>query len=159
MLKNKLVIVVISMLIVIGLILAASFFLWNFLEKKNETNDPNVKAQSTVAKVTNKPHTAAEVKELTVIMKDITTNLAAKDKIVVIGFAFELENKKAFEEFNYLDFKIKGIINQTLADLTPEQISGSKGQDNLIAILINKINMVLKEGKLVHINITSFILS
>lgn len=147
------------MLIVIGLILAASFFLWNFLEKKNETNDPNMKAQSTVAKVTNKPHTAAEVKELTVIMKDITTNLAAKDKIVVIGFAFELENKKAFEEFNYLDFKIKGIINQTLADLTPEQISGSKGQDNLIAILINKINMVLKEGKLVHINITSFILS
>ena len=147
------------MLIVIGLILAASFFLWNFLEKKNETNDPNMKAQSTVAKVTNKPHTAAEVKELTVIMKDITTNLAAKDKIVVIGFAFELENKKAFEEFNYLDFKIKGIINQTLADLTPEQISGSKGQDNLTAILINKINAVLKEGKLVHINITSFILS
>jgi flagellar FliL protein len=148
---------IIAILIVITLILTAAFFLWNFLNKDNNTKDPASIAASSVANVTPKVLSAAKKKELTVVMKDITTNLASKGKIIVVGFAFVMENKKAVTEFTDLEVKVKSIINQTLADLTVEQVSGGAGQDTLTSMLMNKINLFMIEGKVTEINIANII--
>lgn len=159
MLKNKVFLIVTSMLIVIALILSASLLLWNFMDKKNqETADPNQKAQSTVANVKDKPKSAKEINALTVEIKEVITNLADKDKIIKAAFSFELENKKTKDEFENLNFKVKNIIFQTLSDYTVDQIKGAKGQDALLASLMNKINTILTEGKLKQIYITDWIL-
>jgi flagellar FliL protein len=155
---KKLLPFIIAILIVITLILTATFFLWNFLDKKNSPTDPAAIAAGSVKNVSPAPPlSAAKKKALTVVMKDITTNLASKGKIIVVGFAFVLENKKALTEFNDLEIKVKSIINQTLADLTVEQVSGAAGQDALTSMLMNKINVIMQEGKVTEINIANYI--
>lgn len=154
--KNKLFMIIIAMLIVITLILVAFFALWNFMEK-SKSSDPHEAAKSSVESVQGKKVTAEEAKANTVIIKDILTNLSDKDRVIKTSFAFELDNKKAKTEFENLDFKMKGIINQTLADMTTEQVQGSKGQENLKAALMNKINAILVEGKLKQVWITDVI--
>jgi len=53
---------------------------------------------------------------------------------------------------------MKAIVIQTLADMTPDQVSGSKGFDNLTSALMNKMNPDLHEGKLNKIMITDFVI-
>jgi flagellar FliL protein len=155
---KKLLPFIIAILIVITLILTATFFLWNYVVKKSDTPvDASTKAVNSVKNVSPKPMTAAQKKAVTVVLKDITTNLATKGKIIVVGFAFVLESKKAMAEFNDSDVKVKSIINQTLADLTVEQVSGAAGQDALTSMLMNKINAFLKVGKVTEINIANII--
>ncbi|WP_248926366.1 flagellar basal body-associated FliL family protein [Paenibacillus hamazuiensis] len=157
MLKSKVFIMVIAILIAITLILTAAFVLWNYMEKS--TQSPQEAAQTSVKEVKPaKKLTADESKENTVIIKDILTNLSGNDKFIKASFAFELENKKAKDEFEKLDFKMKAIIIQTLADMTVEQIQGSKGADQLNAVLMNKMNPLLTQGKLVQIWITDKVL-
>jgi len=54
---------------------------------------------------------------------------------------------------------VNTIIIQTLADLTDDQLAGSKGQDDLTAILINKINAIMTAGKVSQIDFTNFMVS
>jgi flagellar FliL protein len=155
---KKLLPFIISILIVITLILTATFFLWNYVVKKSDTTvDTSTKAANSVKNVSPQPISAAKKKELTVLMKEITTNLATKGKIIVVAFAFVLDSKKAVDEFNNLDVKVNSIINQTLADLTVEQISGAAGYDALTSMLMNKINTILKDGKVTEIDIPKIV--
>lgn len=123
---------------------------------KKESGSPT-DPKSTVESVQGKKLSASEIKDNTFLLKDITTNLSEKDRIVRLSFAFELDSKKARAEFELLDFKVKSIVTATLADYTREQISGSKGQDSLTAALMNKITPILTTGKLKQISITEFI--
>jgi flagellar FliL protein len=154
---KKLLPVMIAVLVVITLILIATYVLWDVIVKKDTPTDPASEAVSSVKNVTPKPPSAAKAKSLTVTLKDITTNLATKNKIIVVGFAFVLENKKAVTEFTDLEIKVKSVINQTLADLTVEQVTGSAGQDALKSMLMNKINAFMEEGKVTEINIPNII--
>jgi flagellar FliL protein len=147
----------IAILIVITLILVATFFLWDVIVKKDTPSDPAAIAASSVKDVKSKPLSPAQIKALTVSLKDITTNLATKNKIIVVGFAFVLDNKKAVTEFTDLEIKVKSVINQTLADLTVEEVTGSEGQDALKAKLMNKINTFMVAGKVTEINIPNII--
>lgn len=146
-----------AMLIVVTLVLIAAVTLLNYVDKKNG----NVSAQTkgSAAPTTDvRRLTPSQVKEQTVIIKELITNLAEKNKIMKASFAFELSNKKAKEEFENYDFKAKGIINQTLADLTVEQVSGGKGQEYLKSLLMTKLNELLSEGKIMTIYITEMII-
>ncbi|MCZ8512363.1 flagellar basal body-associated FliL family protein [Paenibacillus filicis] len=157
MLKSRLFIMVVAILIAITLILTAAFVLWNYMDKGNQSSQEQ--AQNSAKEVkTAKALTPDQVKENTVIMKDILTNLSGNDKFIKVSFAFELENKKAADEFTKLDFKMKAIIVQTLADMTPDQVSGGKGFDTLTSALMNKMNPLLHEGKLKQIWITEKVL-
>lgn len=148
---------VVAILIAITLILTAAFVLWNYMDKGNQSSQEQ--AQNSAKEVkTAKALTPDQVKENTVIMKDILTNLSGNDKFIKVSFAFELENKKAADEFTKLDFKMKAIIVQTLADMTPDQVSGGKGFDTLTSALMNKMNPLLHEGKLKQIWITEKVL-
>ncbi|GIP36819.1 hypothetical protein J31TS4_00990 [Paenibacillus sp. J31TS4] len=154
MLKSKLFQMILAMLIVLTLVLTAALFMWNYMDKKNAAPPA---AANTASAANTKKASATEVKEMTYQMKDIITNLSGKDRIVQIGLAFELSTKKARTEFEQLDFKVRGIVNQTLADMTAEQMAGSKGQANLTSTLISKINPILTEGEVQQIWITNLV--
>lgn len=101
MFKNKMLQWLIMILIAITLIALASFILWDYLEDKNQPTDPSEQAANSVENVKPKKMTAQQMKDATVEIKDITTNLAGKN-YVKVNFAFLLENTKAKEEFELL---------------------------------------------------------
>ncbi len=155
---RKMLPMVIIILVAITLIVIVAFILWNYLEKPVE-DDPNSNAKQTVEKVKAKELSAEEESELTFEVDEILTNLANKD-FIKLKLAFQLNNSDAHHEFELLLPKVKNAIIQTISDLTPEQVQGSKGQDAFLALLINKINTtILKEGKVTEISIVTFILS
>ncbi|MCS7461888.1 flagellar basal body-associated FliL family protein [Paenibacillus doosanensis] len=157
MLKSRVFLLIVAILIAITLILTAAFVLWNYMDKAS--SNPQEQALSSAGEVKPaKKSTPDEAKENTVILKDILTNLAANNRFIKASFAIEMENKKAKEEFEKLDFKMKAIIVQTLADMTPEQVQGSKGFDNLTSVLMNKMNPLLSSGKIKQIWITDSVL-
>jgi flagellar FliL protein len=150
MLKNKMLQWLIMILIAITLIALASFVLWDYLDKRS--NPAGITGNSTES-VQTKRLSAKQIKDQTVEIKDVVTNLMGNDYIK-ISFAFELENSGAKEEFELLQTRVKSIIVQTLVDLTTEQIRGSKGLDLISTTLINKINPILTKGKLTRVDIT-----
>lgn len=157
MLRNKIFLMVVAILIAITLILTAAFVLWTTMD--NSRQDPQTTAHNSVNGVQGgKPVPAEQAKANTVELKEIMTNLAGGQKFIRVSFAFELENKKAKEEFEKLDFKMKAIIIQTLADMTSEQVSGSQGFDALTSALMNKMNPLLQEGKLRQVYITDHVI-
>ncbi|MDR6552811.1 flagellar basal body-associated FliL family protein [Paenibacillus qinlingensis] len=160
MFKNKIFILIVSILIAITLILTAAFVLWNFMEKNNQSSDPAVKAQEAAASVKPaKPASAETVKANTSIIKDVLTNLSGGQNFIKISFAFEMENSKAKSEFDsLLDSAVKGTIVKILGDMTKEQIDGSKGSDSLTSSIMNKLNELMHEGKIKQIWITDKVL-
>ncbi|PZE22446.1 flagellar basal body-associated FliL family protein [Paenibacillus xerothermodurans] len=155
MLKSRVFLLVVAILIAITLILTAAFVLWNYMEKSAGAS-PTQQDQASA----NEAEQASpdETKENTVLIEDVMTNLAANNRFIKASFAIEMENKKAKEEFEKLDFKMKAIIVQTLADTTPEQVQGSKGFDNLTSALMNKMNPLLTSGNIKQIWITASVL-
>ncbi|MCR8642184.1 flagellar basal body-associated FliL family protein [Paenibacillus sp. N1-5-1-14] len=148
--KNRLLSMVIIILISITLILVASFFIWNYMDKSSATET----GVTTETKATKAP-TPKEVKANTVIVKEIATNLMPITSVVRISLAFELENSKTKEDFeNLLDSQVKGTIIRTLNDMTVDQLQGSKGNDNLVSALMNRLNPLLKRGTIKQISIT-----
>ncbi|MFC5448347.1 flagellar basal body-associated FliL family protein [Paenibacillus aestuarii] len=160
MFKNKVFILIVSILIAITLILTAAFVLWNFMEKNSASKESSGQAQSVAANVKpTKAPSAETVKANTSVIKDILTNLSGSQNFIKISFAFEMENNKGKAEFdNLVDSAVKGIIVQTLGDMTKDQIEGSKGSDALTATLMNKLNPELHEGKIKQIWITDKVL-
>lgn len=148
MLKSKVFQIVVAMLIVVTLILTASVLVWNLMDQKN-TQQQSSEVSAAVL--------PSEVKDMTYFMNDIITNLSGSNRIVKVGFAFEMSTLKAREDFEHLDFKVKGIINQTLADLTPDDITGSKGQEKLTSLLADRIDPILTDGSITNIWITELV--
>ncbi|CAG7602986.1 hypothetical protein PAESOLCIP111_00556 [Paenibacillus solanacearum] len=157
MFKSKVFIMVVAILIAITLILTAAFVLLNYMDKSSQNLQEQAQNSAREVKAPKKL-TPDQVKENTTVMKDILTNLAGSSKFVKVSIAFELENKKAKDEFDKLDSKMKAIVVQTLADMTPEQVSGSKGFDNLTSTLMNKMNPFLSLGKLNQILVTDIVI-
>ncbi|ALS21642.1 flagellar basal body-associated FliL family protein [Paenibacillus naphthalenovorans] len=158
MFRSKIFIMVVAVLIAITLILTAAFILWNYMDKANGTLRDQAQQSASEVK-SGKKLTPDEVRDNTFSMKDVLTNLSGgNNKFIKVSFAFELENKKAREEFEKLETQMKAIVIQTLADMTPDQVSGSKGFDNLTSALMNKMNPLLQQGKLNQILITDIVL-
>ncbi|MCJ8010610.1 flagellar basal body-associated FliL family protein [Paenibacillus sp. KQZ6P-2] len=144
----------ITMLLAITLIVVAVVLLTPQMLGKN--NNSNTAAQA----IEGKKLSADELVNVTSEITDIKTNLADQDYIVLMSFAFQLNDKKSKEEFDKIkEFKIKPIIIKTLADTKPDELKGSNGKDNLSAKLINLINKTLTEGRLNQIEITNFVLT
>jgi flagellar FliL protein len=148
---------VIMILVVITLIVVAAFLLWNNLFHDSSQN-PSEQAINSVDTVEGTKMSAKEIKELSVEINDVLTNLSTGE-FIKISFTFVMSNDHGKEEFTLLDFKIKSIIINTLADLTPEEVKGSQGKDYISTTLINEINKILNKGKVREVNITNFVLS
>ena len=97
---------------------------------------------------------------VTSTLTDFRRNLKDPEYLVIINFAFQLDSKKSKENFDkILEIEIKPIISRTLADMTPEDLSGSQGEDALESKLLNLINPVLPKGKLLKVEITDYMIT
>jgi flagellar FliL protein len=149
----------IIIMVAIAMIAVTAFVLWEYVIKDPLPADPADRARASVADVGAKPLSAKEIKERTVMVEGITTNLADINHMIQISFAFQLSSKAAKEEFELLVHSVRAIIIETLADTSPNDIVGSAGQDALIAKLMNAINPILREGVISKLEITDKILT
>lgn len=104
--------------------------------------------------------TADKRVEVTSTLTEYRRNLKDPEYMVIINFAFQLDNKKTKESFDkILDIEVKPIISRTIADLEPSDLSGSQGEDMLESKLLNLINPILPSGKLVKVEITDYLIT
>jgi flagellar protein FliL len=149
----------VSLLLAITLIVIVTFYFWNTLFGV-KPKDPVQATKDAVENVQAKPISADELVKVTSELIDIRTNLADTDYVVQISFSFQFDNEKVKAEFDKIkENQIKPIINRALWVMTPNDMNGTKGKDQLTAGLINSINSVLSEGKLVKVGIKSFIMT
>lgn len=150
----------ISLLLAISLIVIVGIYSWSTLFGDSGTKDPAKQAQDSVKNVQAEPMSADEMLKVTSELKDIKTNIADNSHVVVISFSFQLDSKKAKDEFDKIkDIQIKPIVNRYLWQLTPEELQGTAGKDKLCAELLNAINPVLAKGKLTKVEVTDFIIT
>lgn len=148
----------ITILLAITLIAVVSVFLFNQFFNESTGSD-TLDAQQSVNGVKAERLTADKRVEVTSTMSDIKTNLAEQNFIAVMALAFQLDSKEAKEDFDKVkDIVVKPIVLRVLSDMTPEQLNGSKGKDEMAAKLLNLINPELTKGKLVSIEVTDFVI-
>ncbi|TCZ80232.1 flagellar basal body protein FliL [Paenibacillus albiflavus] len=144
---------VIIILIAITLILTAAVLVWNTMDKNSNS--------AIGSEDTAKPISSQQVKDNTVIVKEIVTNLNASSTTVIrVSLAFQLENEKTKKDFeNLLESYVKGTIIQTLNDLKVDQIKGKQGSDDLAASLMNQLNPLFQNGKIKRIDVTDKVIN
>lgn len=147
MFKNKLVNMSIIILIGITLLGIVVIVLWNSTFIGFTTAEQSVIEPRTLS--------ANETVELSVETEPITTNLYNRD-YVVVQFSILLDNKRAKEELEKRNPEVKAIIISTLASLTPEDLQGGEGLNHLEALLMNRFNEILHEGKAIRVLTTDF---
>ncbi|KOP67642.1 flagellar basal body protein FliL [Bacillus sp. FJAT-18019] len=136
-------------LIVVAIVLLSDKFLGD-----NSKNQATANA-AVVAKLS-----ANEIVSMSSEITSIKTNLADPYHIASMAFAFQLNDKKAKEEFDKIkEIKIRPIIIKTLADTKPELLNDSKGREQFIAKLQNLINKSLTSGQLIQIDITDILIA
>jgi flagellar FliL protein len=149
----------VSLLLAITLIVIVTFYFWNTLFG-DKSKDPLQATKDAVENVQAKPISADELVKVTSELIDIRTNLSDKNYVVQISFSFQFDNEKAKLEFDKIkENEIKPIINRALWVMSPDDMNGTKGKDQLTAGLINSINSVLSDGKLVKVGIKGFIMT
>ncbi len=146
----------ITILLSITLIVLAAFLLINQMSGPSGGEAKAAVNEGAIARHL----TADEIVKVTSTIDDIKTNLSDPNYVVVMNYAFQLDNEASKEAFDKIkDFKVKPIIIKTLADTKPEDLTGAKGKDNLSSKLTNLINKTLPEGKLIQIDITYFVMT
>ncbi|MDI4646213.1 flagellar basal body-associated FliL family protein [Cohnella hashimotonis] len=149
----------VSLLLAITLIVIAGLYSWSTFFGKKDAGDTEAAVQESVKHVEAEALSAAERGKVTSDLNDIKTNLSDTNYIVIFGFTFQLDSAKAKTEFDEVkESLIKPIINRALWSTTPEEMQGTKGKDELVSELLNEINPVLTEGKVVKIGITNFLM-
>ncbi|NIK75616.1 flagellar FliL protein [Paenibacillus castaneae] len=142
------ILLAITLIAIVSIILFKSFFT-DPMETATETKTIEVKVLS-----------ADERVKVTSELKDFRRNLKDPEYFVVLSFAFQLDSKKAKEEFDkIIDIEVRPIINRTIADMTAEELNGSQGEDALKSKLLNLINPIVPKGKLVKVEITNFMIT
>lgn len=117
------------------------------------------KAETTSEASESKPHLSAdEIVEVSSEIIDIKTNLADPNYLVQMNFVFQLNSKKAKEEFEKIkDLVVTPIIIQKLAETSPETLNKTAGRKKFNSEMKELINKELTEGRLQDIRITKFL--
>lgn|GEM_PF-167569 len=158
MFSNKIVNVVLIILICVTLLVGAAFVVWMFVFNQDNETDPAGQAANLAAQTETRQLTADEIVQLTVTLDSVTTNLADQQHIINIGLAFQVENKKTYEEFEKIKaIQIQPIVLKLLHQTNPDELFAENGFDNFTTSLMNEINPILSTGKITQINITSFV--
>jgi len=150
----------VSLLLAITLIAVVVVYFWSTMFGDKKPKDPDQIAKESVENVQAEQISADEMIKVTSELTNIKTNLADTDYAVLLSLVFQLDSEKAKEEFDKIkEFKIKPIVNRALWVMSPEEMSGTKGKDELTASLINAVNAVLSEGKLIKVEIKDFFIT
>ncbi|RED66035.1 flagellar basal body-associated FliL family protein [Cohnella lupini] len=149
----------VSLLLAITLIVIATFYFWTNLFG-DKAADPEQAIKEVAGNEQVEPISADEMVKVTSELIDIRTNLSDTDYVVQISFSFQFDNEKAKEEFDKIkESQIKPIVNRALWVMSPDDMNGTKGKDQLTAGLINSVNSVLSDGKLLRVGIKGFIMT
>jgi len=149
----------VSLLLAITLIVVVTFYFWNSLFGDKKA-DPEQAAKEVAENVQLEPISADEMVKVTSELIDISTNLSDTDYVVKVSLSFQFDSEKAKEEFDKIkENEVKPIVNRALWVMSPEDMSGTKGKDQLTAGLINAINNVITEGKLLKVGIKGFVMT
>lgn len=151
----------VSLLLAITLIAIVVIYFWSTMFEDDKSKDPEQQAKESVEHVQAQPAMSAdETVKVTSELTDIKTNLSDRDYIAILSLAFTMDDTDAKDEFDKIkNIKIKPIVIRALGEMTPDEISTSKGKDQFTAGLINSVNAVLSDGKLTKVEITDFVIS
>ncbi|NMO96165.1 flagellar basal body-associated FliL family protein [Paenibacillus lemnae] len=139
----------ITILLSITMIVVAVFLLSDKLLGSDDKNVVSAKQEEPVK-------SADEIVEVTSEILDITTNMSDPEYIVKISFAFQLNDKKAKEDFDKIkEIKIKPIIIKTLMDTKPDSLKDSKGVEQLSNQLMEQINKSINHGTVTQVGVTN----
>ena len=98
-----------------------------------------------------------KVIEYSVDIPQITATLA-DGGFIKVTFKIETDNKKAKAELEKRVFQLKDISNGLLADMNYKDLSGNEGQEYLKKSLMDRLNELMQEGKVVKVYIVENIL-
>jgi len=113
---------------------------------------------SHAAQAKSEPPTVSEiVKNLSVSTDEITTNLRG-NKFIKISFLMQVSNKAAKDELTKRQFQVNNAILYLLSDKTEQELQGKNGMNNMETDLKNKLNGLMKSGKVVHVYTTEKII-
>jgi len=101
--------------------------------------------------------TVDEIVEASVVVPEVTTNLADGD-FVKIAFTIHTDSEKAKEELEKRMFQVNNIIITEISELNTEQLDGKQGKEQLQNILKQGINGIMQEGTIEKVYITSSII-
>ena len=139
--KNKaltitlIILVVITLVGIVGLILALQFS-----KGADEAKEPTID----------------EILESSVDVPEITTNLSGK-QFIKISLKIQTENKKTAEELAKRDFQVKNIVIQELSDMTAQDFEGKAGKQAFEDSIKSQIKPLMQEGVIEKVYITSYI--
>ncbi|GIO00733.1 MULTISPECIES: flagellar basal body-associated FliL family protein [Brevibacillus] len=145
MFQNKLVNMALIILIAITLLGVAAFFMYmyTFAPAKQTNGAEVVKALN-----------ADEMKEYSVDTEDITTNLLTNN-FVVVRFSITADGKDGKAELEKRLPQVKQVIIKSLAGLTPEDLKGTEGINKLEAKVLNDVNSIMQDGRIILVSTTN----
>ncbi|MDM5316522.1 flagellar basal body-associated protein FliL [Fictibacillus sp. b24] len=139
--NNKVITIMLSMLLAIGLVGAAGYFGFKQFSPKTEASEPS----------------AEELDKLMVQTDEMTTNLADQ-AYVKIQFKIQADNKDAKHELEKRLFQVNNLIIYEISNMKTEELSGQKGLVSLEDKLKTEINKVMQDGKVVRVYTTQKII-
>lgn len=143
MFKSKALNIVFLIMAVLTLTLALLFFY---------LNDSNHKAGAA-----GPPSIDEVVKHLSVDTDEMTTNLK-DDQFIRIKFTMQVSNQKAKDELTKRQFQVKNTILYLLSNMSAKNLEGQNGLKDLESTLQQKLNLLMKSGKIVHVYTTEKII-
>jgi flagellar FliL protein len=142
MFNNKLFNMSLIVLIGMSLLGVIGFVLWKYTFEVTAQQEQIVDARTL---------SADELVELSVETDVITTNLYTQD-FIVIQFSVTLDSKKTKEEFEKRLKQARSTIISVLASMSPDDLRGEEGINHLEAVLMQRFNDFLQEGKVIKVS-------
>lgn len=79
-------------------------------------------------------------------------------RYIKLGLEVELIDKPAVEDFTKSNIKIKNMLLILLGSKKPQEMLGPKNQIRLQQEIVDRINQIIGEGKVLHIYFSTYIL-
>ncbi|WP_054635314.1 flagellar basal body-associated protein FliL [Thalassobacillus sp. C254] len=136
--KNKLLSIMAVMLVSITLLGVLAIVLFNYLSDDQEvTAEPSIE----------------EVIENSWETEEITTNLSS-NHFIRAQFRIHLDAKHTREEIKQRDFQVNNLIIRELANLKASDLQSKEGIEELEASLVEQLNEMVEDGKVVNVYTT-----
>lgn len=105
----------------------------------------------------NKEPTIDDILKNSVDVAEFTTNLS-DSHYVKMSFKIQTNSKDAAAELTKRDFQVRNIVIEELSDVTEKDLQGKVGKVKLEKTLKDKINEVMRDGKVEQVYITESLL-
>ena len=99
-----------------------------------------------------------EVKTFSLTLNEMYCNVKESKKIVKVQLTLVTIKEKTIDKLSSKQFLIKDTVNQTIRDLTEDQLQGKEGQINLQEILLDKFVELFEDTSIINVYFDEFII-